>query len=113
MNRAYYSASISDFLSSSRHEIFGRINEAHTLSSEQTQKGAWTEEIEILKNVLINREGKIYFEYAIPRMGRRIDAVVVTGSVILLLEFKVGEERFTSQASNQVYDYALDLQNFH
>ncbi|HZI88063.1 MAG TPA: DUF2075 domain-containing protein [Pyrinomonadaceae bacterium] len=113
MNRAYYSASISDFLTSSRHEIFGLINEAHTLSSEPTQKGAWTEEINILKDVLINREGKIYFEYAIPRMGKRIDVVLLIGPVIFVVEFKVGESWFTSHAIDQVQDYALDLKNFH
>lgn len=113
MNRAYYSASISDFLSLSRHEIFGRINEAHTLSSEQTQKGAWKEEIEILKDVLMNREGKIYFEYAIPRMGKRIDVVMLIGTVIFVVEFKVGESWFTSHAVDQVQDYALDLKHFH
>ncbi|HKO59895.1 MAG TPA: DUF2075 domain-containing protein [Pyrinomonadaceae bacterium] len=113
MNRAYYSASISDFLLSSRHEIFGRINEAHTLSSEPTQKGAWTEEINILKDVLINREGKIYLEYAIPRMGKRIDVVLLIGPVIFVVEFKVGESWFTSHAIDQVQDYALDLKNFH
>lgn len=113
MNRAYYSASISDFLSSSRHEIFGVIDHAHTLSSDPTQKGAWMEEITILKEVLAHREGRIYFEYAIPRMGKRIDVVLLIGPVIFVLEFKVGESWFTSHAIDQVQDYALDLKNFH
>jgi len=46
-------------------------------------------------------------------MGRRIDAVVIIGAVIFVLEFKVGERDFRMQDMDQVVDYALDLQNFH
>ncbi len=46
-------------------------------------------------------------------MGQRIDAVVLIGSVIFILEFKVGEKEYTSYAIDQVMDYALDLKNFH
>jgi schlafen family protein len=113
MKRDYYSDSITNFLETSPHEIFGQLNEAHTLSSEPTQKGAWLEEINILRDVLVNREGRIYFEYAIPRMGKRIDVVLLIDSVVFVLEFKVGESWFTSYALDQVCDYALDLKNFH
>ncbi|MCX6832677.1 MAG: DUF2075 domain-containing protein, partial [candidate division Zixibacteria bacterium] len=57
--------------------------------------------------------GSVYFEYSIPRMGKRIDVVVITGSTIFVLEFKVGENEFPSHAIDQVFDYALDLKNFH
>ncbi len=57
--------------------------------------------------------GSIYFEYAIPRMGRRIDVVLLIKSAIFVLEFKVGECEFNSYAIDQVFDYALDLKNFH
>ncbi len=46
-------------------------------------------------------------------MGKRIDVVVITGSTIFVLEFKVGENEFPSYAIDQVWDYALDLKNFH
>lgn len=113
MKREYYSASIASFLTCSTDEIFGLIDRAHSFSSELTQKGAWLEEINILKQVLINRDGHIYFEYSIPRMGKRIDVVLLVGPVIFLLEFKIGESAFTSYAVDQVCDYALDLKNFH
>jgi hypothetical protein len=58
-------------------------------------------------------EGKIFFEYSIPRMGRRIDVVLVIKGVIFILEFKIGETKFTLHDIDQVYDYALDLKNFH
>ena len=46
-------------------------------------------------------------------MGQRIDVVFLIGAVIFVLEFKVGEKEFTSYAKDQVWDYALDLKNFH
>ena len=65
------------------------------------------------KEVLSDVEGSIYFEYAIPRMGKRIDVVLLIGPVIFVLEFKVGESAFSTYALDQVCDYALDLKNFH
>ncbi len=46
-------------------------------------------------------------------MGQRIDVVLLIGPVIFVLEFKVGEKEFTAYATDQVFDYALDLKNFH
>jgi len=46
-------------------------------------------------------------------MGRRIDAVVLLGATVLVVEFKVGSSEFDSSAIEQVWDYALDLKNFH
>ena len=115
MNRAFYSNSISNFLNSSPEEIIGVLALNNQFTLEQTQRDAWLEEIRILKTVLENyrNEGAIYLEFSIPRMGQRIDAVLLIGSVIFVLEFKVGEKEFTSYAIDQVMDYALDLKNFH
>ena len=113
MRRAYYSSSISDFLTTSPNEIVGELTRAHARTLEQTQLNAWLEQINILKRVLVNRSGRIYFEYAIPRMGKRIDIVLLIGPVIFVLEFKVGESHFTLSALDQVMDYCLDLKNFH
>ena len=76
MRRAYYSSSISDFLSTSANAIIGELTRVHARNLEQTQLNAWLEQINILKRVLTNRSGRIYFEYAIPRMGKRIDVVL-------------------------------------
>ena len=115
MRRAYYSSSIADFLSTSSNEIIGELTRAHahTHTLEQTQLTAWLEQINILKRILMDRSGRIYLEYAIPRMGKRIDVVLLIGPVIFVLEFKVGESHFTSSAFDQVTDYCLDLKNFH
>jgi hypothetical protein len=113
MQRAYYSDSISSFIKRTDEEILGKLAEANEFSLEQSQRDAWLEEIYILRNVLQAYKGSIYFEYSIPRMGKRIDVVLLIGPAIYVLEFKVGEKNFPSYAIDQVYDYALDLKNFH
>lgn len=113
MNRAYYSDSITNFLVSSPEEIIGKIALKNEFSLEQTQKEAWFAQIIILKEVLPLYIGSIYFEYSIPRMGQRIDVVILIGAVIFILEFKIGEKEYSSNAIDQVMDYALDLKNFH
>lgn len=113
MRREYYSDTIPNFISSTSEEIFGSIAQSSDFSVETTQRDAWLEQIRILKNVLQPHKGSIYFEYSIPRMGKRIDVVLLIGSVIFVLEFKVGEKEFQSHAIDQTWDYALDLKNFH
>jgi hypothetical protein len=113
MKRDYYSDSITAFLAASPTEILGTLVTNSGFAIELTERSAWLEEIRILKAILVNVPGQIYFEYSIPRMGRRIDVVLLIGSVLFVLEFKVGEREFTSYALNQAYDYALDLKNFH
>src|SRR5713101_2991699 len=104
MKRDYYSDSIARFRNTSSNEILGQLVRSSGFSIEQTQRDPWLEEIRILKKVLSNVEGSIYFEYAIPRMGKRIDTVLLIGPALFVLEFKIGEEEFTSYALNQAYD---------
>jgi len=113
MKRAYYSDSIVNFCKSNNEEIIGKLAVNNEFSLEQSQRDAWYEEIEILHNTIDSFEGSIYLEYSIPRMGKRIDAVLLIGPVIFTLEFKIGENEFASYAIDQVWDYALDLKNFH
>lgn len=114
-NRAYYSDLIEDFLAKSVDEILGAIARSNQFSMEGTQRDAWIEQIRILHSVLpLYRErGRIYFEYAVPRLGKRIDVVVLIDHVIFVIEFKVGEKEFAASAVDQVLDYAVDLKNFH
>lgn len=112
--RCYYSADIETFLRQSDTEIFGIIcSNASNHKLILQQSNAWKDEIRILKAQL-NRyaEGRIIIEYIIPRMGKRADIVFLHKNIVFLLEFKCREFEYTSSAYNQVYDYALDLQNF-
>lgn len=114
-NRAYYDDSIRDFLPRSSDEILGALVRSSAFAVEETQRTAWLEQIALLKDSLstYGGRGKVYFEYAVPRLGKRIDVVVLLDHVIFILEFKVGESEFLSSARDQVWDYAVDLKNFH
>jgi hypothetical protein len=114
MARFFYSDSIADFLSRSPEEILGTINAA-ALSAEAAQQSAWLGQIEILQTALppfVGR-GSLFFEFSVPRIGKRIDVVLLVDGVVFVLEFKVGEEEIRRAAIEQVWDYALDLKNFH
>ncbi|MBW6499081.1 MAG: DUF2075 domain-containing protein [Bacteroidales bacterium] len=114
MKRYHYANNISDFINESSDKVIGIIVQANNgYDIQSTQLDAWRAQISILKEVLASYEGQIYFEYAIPRMGRRIDAVLIIRDVIFVLEFKVGEHDFLLSGIDQVWDYALDLKNFH
>jgi hypothetical protein len=113
VKREYYSDTIANFLITTPNEILGELVKSSDFAVEQTQRDSWLEEIGILHKTLQPYKGSVYFEYSIPRMGKRIDVVVITGSTIFVLEFKVGENEFPSYAIDQVWDYALDLKNFH
>lgn len=113
MPRFYYSDTLTNFFSTDPALILGKLAKANEFALEQTQRGAWEQEISILKQALLGYTGQIYFEYSIPRMGKRIDVVLLISSVIFILEFKVGQVRFEANALDQVWDYALDLKNFH
>lgn len=113
MKRSFYSDSISNFLQTTSDQILGVLTRENEFSLEITQKESWLQEIEILRKDLNRYEGRIFFEYSIPRMGKRIDVVLIIKNVIFVLEFKVGEKEFLLNAIDQVLDYGLDLKNFH
>jgi len=113
MKRYFYSNTISNFINSSIQEIFGILSQSSEFADEPTQKEAWSQEISILKQVLKDYKGKIFFEYSIPRLGERIDVVLIIRNAIFVLEFKVGDKDFSQNAIDQVWNYALDLKNFH
>jgi DUF2075 family protein len=113
MKRAYYSSTISGFCSQAPDEVLGQMTREHSFDLTAFQRNAWIEQATLLRECLLEHEGKIYFEFSIPRMGRRIDVVVITGSVVFVIEFKVGASTYDSADLDQVMDYALDLHNFH
>jgi hypothetical protein len=115
MARFFYSDSVANFLTRSPEQVLGAINAAALMTAEATQQIAWLAQINILQSELppFSGRGDVYFEFAVPRVGKRIDVVLVLDSVIFVLEFKVGEDLYQRSAIEQVWDYALDLKNFH
>ena len=113
MSRFYYKNNIMDFLIESPDFILGKLTTIHEFSLEEQQKNSWIEQINVLQIWLKETAGEIIFEYSIPRMGKRIDCVIVSGATVFAIEFKVGAQSYERQAIAQVTDYALDLKNFH
>ena len=114
VKRSYYSNDIQSFLNQDNYSIFGEITTNDQFSAEDLQKNTWNREIEIMKRELSQfLDGYIIFEYTIPRIGNRIDNIVIYKGIIFLLEFKVGEKKYPSYAIEQVTDYAFDLSCFH
>lgn len=109
----YYRNTIINFLQSHSDEIIGTINRSNEFDASFLQNKSWEQQIPILKEALQGFDGEIFFEISIPRMGKRVDSLVVIKNVIFVIEFKVGENHFFNQHIEQVWDYALDLKNFH
>lgn len=110
---AYYSSDIAAFLVADPAAVLGQLVQASQFVVEFEQRDAWVEQIVILRDSLKDIDGTLFLEFKVPRIGSRIDAVVVTDSVVIPIEFKVGAGRFNVADINQVWDYALDLKNFH
>jgi len=113
MSRAYYAAPIKSFIQEDSQKIFGALAGHYEFELEDRQKLAWKVQIDLLKQALTIISGHIFFEFTIPRMGKRVDVVLLVNGIIFVLEFKVGEKFYPAYALEQVMDYALDLKNFH
>ena len=114
IDRAYYKSNIAAFLVASRDEIFGELAHKHYFTLDITQKNAWIDEITKLKEHLCDfRDGDIFLEFSIPRMGKRVDVLLIIDGVIFVVEYKAGAKNRDRYAVDQVTDYALDLKNFH
>lgn len=114
--RCLYRSHLAMFSTSDENSIFGILCDQYHGDALTTTREAWRAEISILKQVLApyqNEDGQIIFEYDIPRLGKRIDAVLLLRGIVFCLEFKVGETRILEADVDQVLDYALDLKNFH
>lgn len=112
-SNAYYVADVATFISTTSDAILGGITANSAFAVDPAQRDAWVVQIEVLKPALVGVEGTIFLEFNVPRIGSRIDAVLISGPAIFVIEFKVGETDFKRDDLNQVWDYALDLKNFH
>ena len=112
-SRAWYGASLPEFLQADPESVLGRLATNSDFALLPTQRDAWIVQLKVLAASLKGLTGSLFLEFNIPRMGRRIDAVVLIGPVVFVVEFKVGESAFDRAALDQVWDYALDLKNFH
>ncbi len=114
MNRFFYADSVANFVASSEKEILGALAIENSFDLNDLQRNAWLYEIRLLKDILSDQTyGQVIFEYSIPRLGKRIDVTLLLRGIVFVLEFKVGAQEYFRHDSEQVWDYALDLKNFH
>ncbi len=116
MARCLYNNNFATFLNMDSASIYRILDDNYHGEALTTTRDAWKVEIDIMKNVissLNNNDGQIIFEYDIPRLGKRIDVVLLYRGIVFCLEFKVGESKILETNIDQVLDYALDLKNFH
>jgi DUF2075 family protein len=110
---SYYASNVHEFLRESEHAIMGKLASQHRHDLEPQQRGAWAEQITLLKHELHDINGFLFLEFTIPRMGKRADCIIICGSTVFVLEFKNGADSFDKEAIDQAHDYALDLKDFH
>ena len=113
MNRYFYSASIFSFLHTNAEYVRGKLSSNSLLDDNALQKDSWLHEITSLQSSLDGLDGEIFFEYSIPRLGKRADVILLIKNVVIVLEYKVGDKSYERPDLEQVWDYALDLKYFH
>lgn len=103
------------FLAHDASAILGELSQSSAFDVDQTQLAAWLSSIESLRDSLagLASEGHLFLEFDVPRLGRRIDAVLVLRHAVFVVEFKVNAKAFLAADLDQVVDYALDLKHFH
>lgn len=115
--RCLFKSEILTFVSMNPSHVLGNIVKSFHGVDQTTTLEAWESEIKIMQQVLqpwaTDNEAYVCFEYDIPRLGKRIDVVVLLGGMVFCLEFKVGKRDALQMDVEQVLDYALDLKNFH
>jgi hypothetical protein len=122
--RAWTRCSLSELESLGSHHLLGQLCDGSARAGydvDERQIHAWKIELECLAHAYTQfaarvptaNEWPLLFEYSIPRRGRRIDVVALAGSVVIVIEFKVGSASFDRSAVWQAEDYALDLRDFH
>jgi hypothetical protein len=113
MNNSFYSGSIKDLVDQGSETVLGHLAKQNPFALDALQRNAWLSQIDLVRSQFGGLEGWLAFEFAIPRMGKRADVVLIAAGMVFVLEFKVGSQHFEAAAIYQVVDYALDLKNFH
>lgn len=110
-----YGRPLDEFMVADSRAVLGELIQRSAFNVDLTQVAAWEGSIECLREALapIGFEGHLFLEFDVPRLGRRIDAVLVLHRAVFVIEFKVGAAAFLTADLDQVVDYALDLKHFH
>ena len=122
---AYLRRTVDQFIREEPIAVIGILQQAYAsddfVSQYTRQTRAWDQIVPELQRVFAEllrsrpeaKDWTILLEYPLYRLRRRIDAVVLAGSLIIVVECKVGADVFTAADRRQVEEYALDLRDFH
>ena len=130
LNAAFYAAPVEEFLAASEEEVYAPLASPHGYTLAPEQQSAWRLQLPVLRAALrglarVSQEQGpvpfgdatpapwIHLEFDIPRLGRRVDAVLVLPECVIPIEFKVGAKKFERLDIEQAWDCGLDLKNFH
>ncbi len=121
LNAAFYANALEAFLRAADDEVYAPLASPHGYTLAPEQLSAWRLQLPILRAALADLPARfaaapapwIHLEFDIPRLGRRVDAVLVTSTTVIPIEFKVGAKQFQQLDHDQAWDYGLDLKNFH
>jgi hypothetical protein len=112
-SRAWYGAPIPRFVHADPDAVVGQLTTQSEFPILPSQRDAWLAQVALLQSQVVGLTGSLFLEFSIPRMGKRIDTVLLIGPIVFVIEFKVGDTVPGTAALDQVWDYALDLKNFH
>jgi hypothetical protein len=111
--RSWFARSISEFQLTSDDQVLAELVRRSPFPVLQSQRDAWLAQLPILRKALAGHTGKMYLEFAVPRMGHRVDAVALVNGIVLAVELKIGSTEYLQSDIDQAYDYAIDLKYFH
>ncbi|MEL1251899.1 DUF2075 domain-containing protein [Aurantiacibacter gilvus] len=124
-NLAGYSVwKVGEFVAASHETIVNQLSTRlieHYRGDHERQLWSWRKQVRILQDALREhlqthpraRDWGIILEYPLLRLQRRLDAVLLAGDIITIVEFKVGGGSYSPADKRQVEDYALGLRDFH
>ena len=123
MRQAYYKNTLKLFSQDNPDRILGILNKRGIEFSSQFNDVniAWDTSIPLFQKIvgsILNEtpnseKWTILLEYEIPRLGGRIDAVLLADDIIFALEYKNDRNKYLLADQRQAEDYALDLFDFH
>lgn len=114
MIRAWWQGSGRELAAADPDAVCGALASCSPFPVEPAQMAAWQGTVRHLQPVAAALpDAAVFLEFAIPRMGRRADAVIVHRGHVFVVEMKVGARDSPRHARAQVEGHALDLAHFH
>jgi len=122
---AGYSSTIKDFLGCNPDMVVGALARQIAASGISRQHSkqidVWSRQVEVIEKALKElarldenvASWTLVLEYPIPRRQKRPDVIILTDSMIFVIEFKFGAVDYDAASRWQAEDYALNLRDFH